>query len=420
MKNLRILHVLTQRPDGTGSGVTLQALIGEARERGLSSRVVVGIPWGEESRCRKTLPAPCHPVLFEGRDVAGAVVGMSDVMPYRSRSFRDLLPGELERYERAFSLRVREAVAAYRPHLIHLHHLWIGAAVVAEAFPGLPLLAHCHGSDLRQFRNGPALAGRVRPALARLDAVAALNDVQAREVVDLYGIPTEVVHVVGAGFDRSLFRPSRKEVPPPVEILYAGKLSRAKGVPWLLTSLERVVDLPWRLHLAGEGSGDEGALCRRLGLPFGGRVLFHGALPQKELAELMGRVHLFVLPSLFEGLPLVFLQALASGCRVVSTALPGLPRELVASAGGALRLVPLPRLAGTDSPRADDEERFRTDLAEALAETTRLCLREGPPREMAALEAFTWPAVFDRVETLYRRILAGRKPPFLYKHFRTS
>ena len=95
MKNLRILHVLTQRPDGTGSGVTLQALIGEARERGLSSRVVVGIPWGEESRCRKTHPAPSHPVLFEGRDVAGAVVGMSDVMPYRSRSFRDLLPGEL-------------------------------------------------------------------------------------------------------------------------------------------------------------------------------------------------------------------------------------------------------------------------------------------------------------------------------------
>jgi glycosyltransferase involved in cell wall biosynthesis len=409
---LRILHVLTQRPDSTGSGVTLLAFLDEARRRGFSSRVVVGIPADEAQRCRGFLPVPCHPLRFDGPDVAGAIVGMSDVMPYRSRRFCDLSTKDLRHYERALLVRVSQAVAAHRPHLIHLNHLWIGAAAVADAFPTIPLLASCHGSDLRQFRSCPDLAARVRRSLVRLDAVAALTEAQVSEIRSLYGFASQAVTVVGAGFDDRLFRPGPKKVPPPVEIFYAGKLSRAKGVPWLLEALTEIRDLPWRIHLVGEGSGSEGRLCRDLGRNLGDRALLHGALPQREMARLMGMVHLFVLPSLFEGLPLVLLQALASGCRALVTDLPGLPPDLVAEAGPALKRVPLPPLAAVDRIRPEGEGPFRESLVRALRESVKLCLGGGPQQEIGVLRNYTWSAVFGRIEALYRTILSRRRRPF--------
>jgi glycosyltransferase involved in cell wall biosynthesis len=46
-----------------------------------------------------------------------------------------------------------------------------------------------------------------------------------------------------------------------VQLLYAGKLNRSKGVPWLLRSLKKITDEDWRLHAAGSDSGPEYDLC---------------------------------------------------------------------------------------------------------------------------------------------------------------
>ncbi|MBV5332984.1 glycosyltransferase, partial [bacterium] len=49
--------------------------------------------------------------------------------------------------------------------------------------------------------------------------------------------------------------------------------------------------------------GGEEEECRALAAESGERVILHGRVSQQELAELLGRSHLFVLPSLYEGLP---------------------------------------------------------------------------------------------------------------------
>ena len=53
---------------------------------------------------------------------------------------------------------------------------------------------------------------------------------------------------------------------------YAGKLSNAKGVPWMLRALARIDNPTWPLHLVGGGSGEEKSDCLRLANELGGRV----------------------------------------------------------------------------------------------------------------------------------------------------
>ena len=54
-----------------------------------------------------------------------------------------------------------------------------------------------------------------------------------------------------------------------------------------------------------------------------------GRLSDAELVRAMQRAQAFVLPSLYEGLPLVLVEAAAAGCRIVATALPEIGRAHV-------------------------------------------------------------------------------------------
>ena len=192
-------------------------------------------------------------------------------------------------------------------------------------------------------------------------------------------------------------------MPPPPRVAYVGKLSEAKGLPWLLDAMKEVTRrLPGaRLDVAGSGAGGEAeAIRRRLGrLEF---VRYHGQVDQRRLAELLRGAAVFALPSFYEGLPLVLVEAAACGCRLVSTALPGVVGELAPQLGDSLRTVPLPRLEGTDRPVAEDLPAFVDRLAAAIESA----LREPPPGNARnAVAGMTWEAVFDRIEAVWRGLL---------------
>ena len=122
------------------------------------------------------------------------------------------------------------------------------------------------------------------------------------------------------------------------------------------------------LHLAGSGSSDEERQIRQLAGEKRGKIVFHGALSQEELANLFRVSDIFVLPSFYEGLPLVVLEALASGLRVVTTDLPGLKEYLgrEINYSGLIRYVELPRCEHEDSPIAEDLPDFEDRLAEGI------------------------------------------------------
>jgi glycosyltransferase involved in cell wall biosynthesis len=405
---MKILHILSQRPDATGSGIYLQAMLREAAARGHSNHLVAGVQadWPPELDCIDE--DQCRFLKFGKADISYRIVGMSDVMPYDSNRFCDLSPDDLDEYENAFSFKVQEAVDTFRPDLIHSHHLWILSSLVRRLFPHVPMVTTCHGTDLRQFQNCPHLQERVLSGCSRLDAAMALSPAQRDDIVRLYGLSPEKVFVTGAGYNDQLFYAGPKPAPNPVLLVYAGKLARAKGLPWLLQALERIALPEWRLHLVGGGSGVDKADCLAQAQNLGDRVVIHGAVPQVHLAELMRSAHIFLLPSFFEGLPLVLLESLASGCRIIANDLPGVLAILGDVQAEFIHLVRTPPLRNLETPYEEDEEAFVRDWVTALQEQIDAARRR-PEIDLSPIAgkmaSFSWKGIFEKVEAVYRRVL---------------
>ena len=408
---LKILHILSQRPDATGSGIYLQAMVREAAACGHENFVVAGIQSDREADLENIPPDHCRFVRFSGGDIAYPIPGMTDIMPYPHVRFRDLSAADLDTYEAVFTRNLTAAVAAFNPDVIHSHHLWLLTSLTRRLFPQIPLVTSCHGTDLRQFQNCPHLRPKVLSGCRRLDAALALSRVQRQEIAKTYGLSPDRVFVTGAGYDERLFRPGAKPDPRPVQLVYAGKFIRAKGLPWLLKALARIENDGWQLHLVGGGSGDQKQECLRLARDLGRRVIVHGQLPQKRLAQIFRQSHIFVLSSFFEGLPLVVLEALASGCRVVATDLPGVLEAAEGIGGDWITLVHTPRRRNLDQPVTEDLPVFEQRLTQAL-ERQMAAARRRPQIDVAAiarrLEDFTWREVFARVATVYQNSL--RRP----------
>jgi glycosyltransferase involved in cell wall biosynthesis len=405
---LKILHVLSQRPDSTGSGIFLQAMLREASKIGHTNFMVAAIQSSDVPQLAGIDADHCRYVVFGGKDLPYPIAGMSDVMPYANTRFRDLSQDDLADYEAAFRHHLETVVAGFQPDIVHSHHLWILTSLIRRLWPQIPLVATCHGTDLRQFQNCPHLRQRVLAGCRDLDGAMALSSQQKKEIEQLYGLPRQRVHVVGAGYDEDRFFQAVKPKPAPVRIVYAGKLCRAKGVPWMLRALSTIASPEWHLDLVGGGSGEEHAQCIRMAQEMGARVHVHGAVNQRRLAEIMAHSHVFILSSLFEGLPLVVLEALASGCRVVATDLPGVRAVLAGVQADYIERVKMPRLVGLDQPVAADEQRFELDMAHAVQRQLQRAIDQ-PDIDLTALAemmaAATWSGIFERVQRIYKLVL---------------
>ena len=401
---MKILHVLSQRPDSTGSGIYVQAMIREAASWGDDNYLVAGV---DADGCDETdciAQDKSMFVKFHTAAVPYHIPGMSDVMPYDSTRFCDFSKDDLLAYEGAFSGVLEDAVHRFKPDIIHSHHLWIISALVRRLFPAIPMVTSCHGSDLRQFQNCSHFQKKVLTGCRKIDAVMALSTAQKNEIIRLYDLAPEKVAITGAGYNDGLFYLTTKPTPDPVQLVYAGKLSNAKGVPWLLRALQSVRSPAWKLHLLGGGSGPEKADCLMLARQLGGNVSVHGALSQKRLAEIMRQSHILVLPSFYEGLPLVVLEGLASGCRIVATDLPGTREVLGNSDTDFIDLVRTPRLRFTDQPYREDETLFEQNLKKALHR--QICAASRCPKIDLSpiqdkIDSFTWSAIFEKVRKVY-------------------
>ena len=401
---LKILHVLSQRPDSTGSGIYIQAMIREATKCGFDNFMVAGLC---PSVCDDTICIAQDKsmfVNFHNADFSYRIPGMSDVMPYESSRFCDLSEENLYEYKTAFRRVLQKAGEKFKPDIIHSHHLWIVSSVTRQLFPNIPLVTTCHGSDLRQFQNCNHLQEMVLKGCRKIDFVMALNRAQKKEISHLYHIAPEQIIVAGAGYNDSFFYAGTKPTPNPVQLVYAGKLSNAKGVPWFLRALRSIKFPSWKLHLVGSGSGEDKAQCLRLAVELGRKVHVHGALPQEDLAEIFRQCHILVLPSFFEGLPLVILEGLASGCRVLATDLPGTKEIIGNSIAEFITFVPTPRLRNIDHPYEEDEFLFEQNLRKGLQQqidAAARCAQIDLSPVQDRLAAYTWTGIFKKVKEVY-------------------
>jgi sugar transferase (PEP-CTERM/EpsH1 system associated) len=170
-----------------------------------------------------------------------------------------------------------------------------------------------------------------------------------------------------------------------------GRLHRQKGFADLITALAQVREhLPavWLL-LVGDGDlrGDLEAHAQALGLS---EVVAFAGL-RTDIPEILAGLDLFALPSLWEGLPNVVLEAMAAGLPVAATAVGGTPEVVVDGITGIL------------IPPQDPEV-----LAQAITRLLRdpgLRYRMGQAGRERVAQRFTVERMVEQTERLYERLL---------------
>ncbi|MHB8504885.1 MAG: glycosyltransferase family 4 protein, partial [Acidimicrobiales bacterium] len=174
--------------------------------------------------------------------------------------------------------------------------------------------------------------------------------------------------VVRCGVDTTEFAfVDRRVGVQPLTVLSIGRLVQDKGYAVLLEAVAQARSAGCELRLVLGGEGPErpalGAMVGQLGL--GGSVRFLGAVAQDRLVDLYRDADMFCLASFAEGLPIVLMEAMATGLPVVATSVAGIP-ELVRHGESGLLVPPgcAPALAAALIKLAADPE-LRRDLGTA-------------------------------------------------------
>jgi glycosyltransferase involved in cell wall biosynthesis len=291
--------------------------------------------------------------------------------------------------------RLRREIGSY--DLIHVH----GDAAALVCLPLIgrrPTVITLHGAHLLRRAGGvrgPAVRGGLRMAFRRAAAVIAVSESEhrtARELVGdaanlrlvLNGIPEQ--EPVGAGERRSA-RGALGLGPEAIAVLFVGELAERKQPLQLAEAVRRARDADPRIValLAGDGP-----LAPALEALAGDGVRPLGA--RGDVGALLAAADIFVLPSLWEGLPYAVLEAMAAGVPVVASDGPGNP-DAVGQAGVLFPAGDTDAMSAALKRLADDPA-LRDSLARAGAARAR--------------ERFGLSRMLEQTAAIYEEALSGR------------
>jgi starch synthase len=314
--------------------------------------------------------------------------------------------------------------------LVHSHTWYANfAGFTAKKLHGIPHVVTAHSLEPLRPWKAEQLGGGYRvsswvekTAFEDADAVVAVSDGMRRDILRSYpDIDPDRVSVVYNGIDLTDWRPnddpdlarSLGVDPDRPSIVFVGRITRQKGLPYLLRAARALPADVQLVLCAGapdtpEIMAEVSGLVAELAETREGVVWIDRHLPRNELTALLTAATCFVCPSVYEPLGIVNLEAMACGAAVVGTATGGIPEVVDDGVTGVL--VPIDQADdGTGTPL--DPERFVADLAEAL---TRVVGDPARAREMGAAgrlraeQHFAWDAIADATRALYERVLAGR------------
>jgi glycosyltransferase involved in cell wall biosynthesis len=279
-----------------------------------------------------------------------------------------------------------------RVDVYHVHCAQHGVFCIPLRLTGARMVFHLHGCEWRARKWGRVMAvliwvsgwlgvrvAHVTAAVCResIDALAGRSRSRARCSYVPNGVPNEL--------RQQCSREERDPALPQRFLLYAGRLVPQKRVDLLLEAMSRLpADV--ELVIAGQTShcDDHLAKLKRMAGD-SGRVHFVGHVPFERLARLYALCELVVLPSECEGYANVLVEALASGCAVVTSDIEQ-NREVVADAGALFR--------------CGDAEDLARVLSGLLADPHALAALRSAARKRAD-QLWSWDAVTDCFLELY-------------------
>ena len=193
------------------------------------------------------------------------------------------------------------------------------------------------------------------------------------------GLPGELLL---NAYDEDIFR-LMPEVPRDLDFAFVGRLVREKGVDIFIDALARLGDRPFRATIIGIGPEEQSLKAQVEAAGLADRVSFAGLVRGDDLAKLLNRHQILVVPSRWEEpFGLVALEGAACGCVVVGTRSGGLI-DAVGPCGPIVPKEDPAALAATLERLADDAEcraGFRSQAAAHLERFTQKNLIDSTER----------------------------------------
>ena len=314
--------------------------------------------------------------------------------------------------------------------LVHSHTWYANfGGHVASLLGGMPHVVSAHSLEPMRPWKAEQLGGgyRVssfmeRTAYEAADAVIAVSEGMRQDVLRSYpAIDPERVKVVHNGIDSQLWQRHRDHDvvrrhgvdPDSKSVIFVGRITRQKGLPYLLRAAARLPADVQLVLCAGapdtpEIMAEVTALMDELKATREGVVWIPEMLPRGEVIALLSAATVFACPSIYEPLGIVNLEAMACELPVVATATGGIPEVVVDGETGWL--VPIDQLQdGSGIPL--DADTFVADLAAALTDAVSDPARAdamGLAGRQRAVGSFSWATIGERTNQVYLEVLRQR------------
>jgi glycosyltransferase involved in cell wall biosynthesis len=245
-------------------------------------------------------------------------------------------------------LRIFAGAARGRLAVVHLNLAERGSVyrkgvlLYAARLVGVKVLLHLHAAQIIAFHASLPRPGRalLRGMFRSADHVVVLGELWRRWVIETFGVAPQAISVVNNGVPATPLPREKRADGAPFRLLFLGNLLERKGIADLLHALAlpaaKGADLV--LTVAGGGAVDTyKQMAAELGIA--DRVQFTGWLDQATARRQVTQADALVLPAYDEGLPLVILEAMATGVPVVCTPVGAIP-EVFADRETALFVPP--------------------------------------------------------------------------------
>lgn len=324
----------------------------------------------------------------------------------------------------AFSRCLAMAKDTLDADVVHCHTWYTHmAGVLARTLWDVPLVVTTHSLEplrpwkVEQLGNGYYLSSWIeKTAIEQADAVIAVSQETREDVLRLFDVDPERVHVIHNGIDLHEYRKTTAtdalkrygvDLTRPF-VLFVGRITRQKGIIHLVEAIQHLDPALQVVLLAGAPDTPDIAAEMTAGVQAAaqhrsGVIWVQEMLPRPQVIQFYSHAAVFCCPSVYEPFGIINLEAMACETAVVASAIGGIPEVVVPGETG--ELVELPLKPGTFEPV--DPAQYARDLAAAINKVARdsaLQQRYGTAGRQRAEQHFSWTAIAQRTLELYQSL----------------
>jgi alpha-maltose-1-phosphate synthase len=311
--------------------------------------------------------------------------------------------------------------------LVHSHTWYANfAGQTASNLHGIAHVVTAHSLEplrpwkLEQLGGGYRLSSWIeKSAYQNATRIIAVSEGMRQDILRVYpDLDPQKVVTIHNGIDLSAFAEvSNPDLvrslgvdPDKRTVLFVGRITRQKGLPYLLRAAAELPDGVQLVLAAGAPDTPEilaevSGLVEQLKAKRSDVIWLNQQLSRAELVALLSAATVFACPSIYEPLGIVNLEAMACGTPVVATATGGIPEVVAHNETGLL--IPIEQVTdGSGTPL--DEAKFVADFADGLNQ-----LLESPDLERFAIAGrqrvekhFAWEKIAKETIALYQSSLA--------------